>query len=186
MRFQGIFISTALASLAILGSGCDRSSTLATASKPAGGTPGNTRIPVAATLPVADTLPAQIGFNEDIQPILSEYCYHCHGPDSGTRKPKDEPLRLDRPAEAFKVRANGKPVIVKGDADASLLVKLIHSTDPDEVMPPPESHKTPTPREIALVEKMDRARCRLRAPLVLRQHFTPAGPGCRDRFNEPD
>ena len=31
---------------------------------------------------------AKISFNESIQPILSENCYHCHGPDSGTREPK--------------------------------------------------------------------------------------------------
>ncbi len=37
-----------------------------------------------------------ISFNAQIQPILSENCYHCHGPDSGTRRPEKEPLRLDR------------------------------------------------------------------------------------------
>jgi hypothetical protein len=39
------------------------------------------------------SLPQAVSFNEHIQPILSEYCYHCHGPDSGTREPKSEPLR---------------------------------------------------------------------------------------------
>src|SRR5512133_3724773 len=49
----------------------------------------------------AVVLPAQVSFNEHIQPILSEYCYHCHGPDSKTREPKDAPLRLDRVEDAF-------------------------------------------------------------------------------------
>lgn len=96
---------------------------------------------------------APISFNESIQPILSENCYHCHGPDSGTREPKKEPLRLDREKFAFQNREDGKPVIVKGDPAASLLVRLIKSKNPDEVMPPTKSHNQLTAEEIALVEK---------------------------------
>ena len=103
--------------------------------------------------PIPVSLPDEVSFNAHIQPILSEYCYHCHGPDSGTRKPKGEPLRLDLPEEAFKVRENGKPAIIPGDAKASLLVELIHSSDATEVMPPPKAHKTLSPREIALLER---------------------------------
>ena len=43
----------------------------------------------------AATAAEKVSFNRQIQPILSEYCYHCHGPDSATRKPKKHPLRLD-------------------------------------------------------------------------------------------
>lgn len=98
-------------------------------------------------------LPEKISFNTHIQPILSEKCYHCHGPDSGTREPKDEPLRLDREKLAFTPRENGQPVILKGDPAKSLLMKRIYTKDPDEVMPPPESHKDLTPTEIALLER---------------------------------
>jgi hypothetical protein len=98
-------------------------------------------------------LPEKISFNEHIQPILSEYCYHCHGPDSGTREPKSAPLRLDIEKDAFAPRENGKPVIIKGKPEESLLVKLIHETDPDTIMPPPASHKTLDPEKIALLEK---------------------------------
>ncbi|MES2660572.1 MAG: DUF1553 domain-containing protein [Verrucomicrobiota bacterium] len=96
---------------------------------------------------------APISFNESIQPILSENCYHCHGPDSGTREPEKEPLRLDREKYAFEKREDGKPVIIKGDADASLLVKLIKSKNPDEVMPPTKSHNQLTHEEIVLLER---------------------------------
>ena len=107
---------------------------------------------VPASIPAA--LPKEVSFNGQIQPILSEYCYHCHGPDSGTRKPSESPLRLDREAEAFAKRENGKPVIVKGDPAASLLIQLIKkSKDDKELMPPLESHKELKPHEIALLEE---------------------------------
>jgi hypothetical protein len=95
----------------------------------------------------------RISFNEHVQPILSEYCYHCHGPDSGTREPKKDPLRLDRVADAFSPRDGGVPVILKGNAKESQLVKRLHEKDPDSIMPPPESHKTMKPEEIAVIER---------------------------------
>ncbi|MFD2255384.1 DUF1553 domain-containing protein [Luteolibacter algae] len=98
-------------------------------------------------------LPEEISFNEHIQPILSEYCYHCHGPDAGTRRPDKEPLRLDVEEDAFQVRDFGAPVIVKGKPEESELIKLIKSTDQGDIMPPPESHKVMGKREIALLEK---------------------------------
>lgn len=55
-------------------------------------------------------LPDTVTFNTHIQPVLSEKCYHCHGPDSGTRQPKKAPLRLDIEEFAFENRENGKPV----------------------------------------------------------------------------
>ncbi|MCX8496617.1 MAG: DUF1549 domain-containing protein, partial [Akkermansiaceae bacterium] len=106
-----------------------------------------------AAVPERDLLPEKVSFNEHIQPILSEYCYHCHGPDSGTREPKKSPLRLDREAEAFALRDDGKPVIIKGDAAASELVKRMHEADPDSIMPPPKSHKTLAARDIAMIER---------------------------------
>ena len=103
--------------------------------------------------PQKPSLPETVSFNEHVQPLLSEYCYHCHGPDAGTREPKSSPLRLDIEADAFAVREDGKPVIVKGKPGESRLVQLIHEKDPEKIMPPPISHKTMAPEQIALLEK---------------------------------
>ena len=93
-----------------------------------------------------------ISFNNQVQPILSEYCYPCHGPDSSTRKPKKRPLRLDQERFAFEPREDGKPVILTGDAKNSELIRRIRATD-DDIMPPPSEHKTMKPEEMALLEK---------------------------------
>src|SRR4051794_4829250 len=77
---------------------------------------------------------ARIEFNRDIRPILSENCYACHGPDKNKRKAK---LRLDERDSALKVQA-----IVPGKPDESELVSRVFSDDAEELMPPPNSHKT--------------------------------------------
>ena len=93
-----------------------------------------------------------VSYNDQIQPILAENCFLCHGPDSSTRKAK---LRLDRAEFATKPRGDGdlEPAIVPGDPARSPLIERLKSKDPEEVMPPPESHKTVRPEEIALLER---------------------------------
>lgn len=101
----------------------------------------------------SEALPEEISFNEHIQPILSEYCYHCHGPDSGTREPKDLPLRLDLPEDALADRGDNPPVIIPGKPGESEIIRLMRSNDPDVIMSPPNSHKVINSREIALMEE---------------------------------
>ena len=91
----------------------------------------------------------KLSFNEHVQPILSENCYACHGSDARARKGE---LRLDRPADAFAPRKHG-PAIVKGDPDHSPIIQRLLSKDPEEVMPPRESHKTLKPAEIATLQQ---------------------------------
>ena len=86
----------------------------------------------------------ELSFNRDIRPILSDTCFFCHGPDPEHR---EAGLRLD-------VEEDAKDYVIEpGDVDASELIARITSTDPDEVMPPPESGKTLGPEQIALLEK---------------------------------
>ncbi|WP_172683064.1 DUF1549 domain-containing protein [Verrucomicrobium spinosum] len=75
-----------------------------------------------------------ISFNFQVQPILAGSCYQCHGPDEKQRKGD---LRLDVRADALKDGA-----IVPGKPEASSLIERLFSSDEDEVMPPPDSHKT--------------------------------------------
>jgi Protein of unknown function (DUF1553)/Protein of unknown function (DUF1549)/Concanavalin A-like lectin/glucanases superfamily/Planctomycete cytochrome C len=74
-----------------------------------------------------------IEFNRDIRPILADQCFSCHGPDSNSRKAD---LRLDLREEVI---AHG--AILPGKANDSEFIRRILSSDPDEVMPPPDSHK---------------------------------------------
>ncbi len=90
---------------------------------------------------------APVSFNRDIRPLMSNTCFHCHGPDASHRKAK---LRLDLREEALKPGKSGALPIVPGKPEESEIMKRILSTDEDELMPPPEEHKpfTPAQKEI--------------------------------------
>jgi hypothetical protein len=105
---------------------------------------------VVGTSGWAAPAPGKLSYNEHIQPILAEYCFHCHGPDSGTRKGK---LRLDRAQEATLPRGEREAAIKPGNPKESPVVERILSTDSEEQMPPPEAHKKLKPAEIALLQR---------------------------------
>jgi hypothetical protein len=88
-------------------------------------------------------LPDTVQFNRDIRPILSNNCYACHGPDENQRQAD---LRLDTEEGAQAVLEPGVPA-------ASLLVERIASDDPSLRMPPADTNKSLTPRQIALLTK---------------------------------
>ncbi len=81
-------------------------------------------------------------FTREVRPILSRYCFKCHGPDDKTRKGE---LRLDGREFALKAAESGEHAVVPGKADESEAVKRIFSTDPEEVMPPPAAKIPLTP-----------------------------------------
>jgi len=93
-----------------------------------------------------------IDFNRDIRPILSNRCHKCHGPDEKQRKGGTDGLRLDR-REGATADLGGYAAIVPGNLEKSALVQRITSRDPDERMPPKETGKSLSPREIDLLKR---------------------------------
>jgi len=93
--------------------------------------------------------PAEIDFNRDIRPILSDKCFACHGPDSAKRKAH---LRLDRPEDALAQLRSGGFAIVPGNRGKSEMFLRI-SADDDSRMPPSKTGKKLTPTEIDLVAR---------------------------------
>ena len=86
----------------------------------------------------------RLRFDRDIRPILSDKCFHCHGPDT---KHRQADLRLDE-EQAAKTEA-----ITPGKPNESPLVARIKSSDPDLQMPPPDSNKTLSQSEVELLER---------------------------------
>jgi len=86
----------------------------------------------------------KLDFNRDIRPILSDNCFACHGFDAKKRKAD---LRLDTAEGAYAV-IDGVQAIKPGDVKASSIIERIVSADADEVMPPPESHKKITAKQL--------------------------------------
>ena len=80
----------------------------------------------------------EIDFDRQIRPILSDKCYHCHGPDAESRQAD---LRLDRGDDVPEY------VIAPGDPDESELIRRIMSEDDEERMPPSDSHLVLSPGE---------------------------------------
>ena len=94
-----------------------------------------------------------INFNRDIRPLLSDRCFHCHGPDA---KKREADLRLDtREGALAPLDDDGEMfTVVPGDPDKSELFYRIITDDEIDVMPPPES-KLPafSKKEIALIKR---------------------------------
>ncbi|MBA3480717.1 MAG: DUF1553 domain-containing protein, partial [Pirellulales bacterium] len=91
---------------------------------------------------------APIRFSRDIRPILSQNCFLCHGQDESRR---GGGLRLDVPELAVAELDSGARAIVPGKPHQSELVARITAEDDSLRMPPEESHKTLTTRQIELL-----------------------------------
>ncbi len=90
-----------------------------------------------------------VSFNRDIRPIFSDSCFACHGPDE---KKRDSGLRLDVREDALKMHDDILP-IVPGHPEKSEVMIRLTSTDRDEVMPPPKSHKKVTPGQVETIRR---------------------------------
>jgi hypothetical protein len=92
------------------------------------------------------SLGAEVSFNRDIRPILSDTCFRCHGPDSSSRMAG---LRLDLREEAIKPRRAGAP-LEPGSPQRSQIIQRIEATGPKQ-MPPASAHKSLTPKQKELL-----------------------------------
>ena len=92
--------------------------------------------PTAGDASSSDQENETIDFGCDVQPLLSDRCYLCHGPDEASRAAD---LRLDTFADATDV------AIVAGDAENSPLIERILSRDDDDRMPTPAATKNRSP-----------------------------------------
>jgi hypothetical protein len=94
------------------------------------------------TIPLSAAEPT-IDFRRDIQPLLAEKCFPCHGPLK-----QESGLRLD--ARQAMVDQGG--VVQPGDAESSLMILRVIADD-DSAMPPPEQGARLTSDEIDLLRR---------------------------------
>ncbi|MEM9481187.1 MAG: PSD1 and planctomycete cytochrome C domain-containing protein [Verrucomicrobiota bacterium] len=108
---------------------------------------------IFALLPLATCIASEkntrVDFARDIQPILSENCFHCHGPDAADRKAD---LRLDTKEGAY-ADLGGYAAIVPGEPNASELIARITAHGSSDVMPPVKSNRTLTKQQIHLLTR---------------------------------
>jgi len=95
-------------------------------------------LPVSAPAASGKSRPA-VDFQREVRPILSRYCFKCHGPDEGSRKGN---LRLDLRESALQPAKSGERAVVPGRPNESELIRRVFAVDPDDVMPPPETKQS--------------------------------------------
>jgi hypothetical protein len=72
----------------------------------------------------------RVDYNADVKPILNKHCMGCHG---GVKKAGNVSFLFEH--EMLQPGKSGKRPVVRGDADASEMIRRILTDDPDEKMP---------------------------------------------------
>lgn len=93
-------------------------------------------------------IPKNPDFNFDVRPILSNQCFLCHGPDSSSRQAN---LRLDTYEGITAELPSGRSAVVPGKPNQSELLRRVMAHDPSQIMPPPETEKKLTEREVDIL-----------------------------------
>lgn len=78
----------------------------------------------------SDLFTQRVDYNADVKPILNKHCMGCHG---GVKKAGEVSFLFEE--EMLKPGKSGKIPVVRGDANASEMIRRILSKDPDEQMP---------------------------------------------------
>lgn len=92
---------------------------------------------IGLVLLIQSTNAEDVDFRRDVQSILADKCFHCHGPDA---RNQDSEFRADSEDSLF-ADLGGYFAIVPGDLKKSELHARVHSDDPDLQMPPPDSNR---------------------------------------------
>ena len=90
-----------------------------------------------------------VDFARDVLPVLSDACFHCHGPDEEAREAK---LRLDTKDGLYRT-LDGITVVTPGKVADSELIARILSHDEEEIMPPKKATRQLTAAEIATLKR---------------------------------
>ncbi|MDE0891435.1 MAG: DUF1549 domain-containing protein, partial [Planctomycetota bacterium] len=139
-------------------------------------------VSTAALLASVSVLAAQVEegervqYGRDIQPILAQACFNCHGPDAAQREAR---LRLDEREGATAERRHG-PAIIAGDSAASLLVQRITDELVDDRMPPLEAERQLSPEEIELLVRWVEEGAEYETHWAFLSAKRPASPVVRD------
>src|SRR4051812_46707205 len=102
----------------------------------------------AAALLGAVSLPARaagapnVDFAKQVQPILAENCYKCHGPEKQKGK-----LRLDTLEGFTKGGKDGKAFTAGAPEESPLYLRVVLPTGHDDLMPPEEGGGKPLGRD---------------------------------------
>ena len=100
---------------------------------------------LAAASARAETHPRTIHFGRDIQPILADRCFKCHGPDA---KQRQAGLRLDGRELLTAEGESGLPTFVPGQPQQSAMYQRITHKESEERMPPEDEGEPLTAEEI--------------------------------------
>src|SRR5690349_14564574 len=104
---------------------------------------------LAATLYGAE---GEVNFARDVQPILADNCYFCHGPDAHQRKADMRLDTLDPKIGPFAPR-DGYSIIVPKNLEDSVLIMRLTSDDPEVKMPPPNANRHVSEKQIETIKK---------------------------------
>ncbi len=121
---------------------------------------------------------SKVSFDRDVRPILSNYCWKCHGPDANERKAG---LRLDQQDSSRQPAESGQRAIVPGKPGESELVKRILSTDPDERMPPASEMKPLSDAQTDILKRWVEQGAEFQQHWSFRTVQRPALPSVKDK-----
>ena len=98
----------------------------------------------------AGAVEVPVSFNTDIRPILSDKCFHCHGPDAENQ---ESDFRLDSQENAFADLGGYAGVVAGSLKDSEVHLRIRLPDDDSAVMPPEDAVRQLTDVEKDLIDR---------------------------------